>query len=316
MPIQLARQTKSIISSNIYKVLTRFTHINHPGHKKKPYATSVDYKLEDRYLDEPNYPPIKPKYPPGYWPNTSSTSESETNNEIKLAWKYFQDGQKFHSLKTIQERLTVLAYMNVQQTLDDLKERRTRYSPIYKLILTPKSARMLPFNKYITKTHVTTSNNQDNNSNKEILLNSSIDQQLYQLLKQSAEETISINLMNRNAQIIDEHKPPKHPDSYQPEKIISEEKLNAKINKSDSLIKDILNTITTILSTKYDHLSTAQYGQGVNIKSYWKRCGFKDQKPRGAILPDTDSIHFQFEDVATYQIKCDKPLKPVTKHNF
>jgi len=101
------------------------------------------------------YPPVKPKYPSGYWPSLISSIEPEEDKlETKLAWHYYEEGQKYHSLKTIQERLSVLGHMNCQQTLDDLKERRTRYYPIYQLSSTPRAARMLPFNQYITKTHV------------------------------------------------------------------------------------------------------------------------------------------------------------------
>ena len=55
----------------------------------------------------------------------------------------------------------------------------------------------------------------------------------------------------------------------------------------------------------------AQYGTNVAVKAYWKRCGFGPQKPKGLDFDDKDSIKFQFDDVASYQIKCDMPLAPI-----
>jgi len=90
----------------------------------------------------------------------------------------------------------------------------------------------------------------------------------------------------------------------------NEKNLNVKLNASNQLIRDIFICLTSILSVNEDHLANAQYGTDVNVKSYWKRWGFKEQEPRGAIYPDPDTIRFQFDDVACYQIKCNIPLKP------
>ncbi len=310
MSLQQARRIGSIYSNNVYKLLIRLNHINHPGHKKKPYATPVRLTLPDRFLEEANYPPIKPKYPPGYLPSNSFDPEAE-KSETKLAWHYFEEGQKYHSLKTIQERLSVLAYMNCQQTLDDLKERRTRFYPIYQLSSSPRAARMLPFNQYITKTHVSVF---EKSENPEVI--EGLNPDLYDKLKKSVEETILLNLTHRHDQIKEQHEPPVHPDTYIPECVKNENNLKVKLNASNQLIRDIFNCLTSILSVNEEHLANAQYGTDVNVKSYWKRCGFKEQKPRGAVNPDPDTIRFQFEDVACYQIKCEKPLKPVIILNF
>lgn len=128
---------------NVNHLIRCYKHRNHPGHKLPPPAYKPCYELPDHYLEEPNYPPIKPRMPPGDWPE---------DYEKNLAWKYWEEGQKFTSLKTIQERLSVLAYLNVQQTLDDLRQRRTRYYPIFMLSAIPKTPRMSPFVNFITKT--------------------------------------------------------------------------------------------------------------------------------------------------------------------
>lgn len=107
---------------------------------------------------------------------------------------------------------------------------------------------------------------------------------------------------------------PKHPESYVPEQEANKVELERKLKHSNRLLKDILNTISTSLASEEanQHLAEAQYGNNVAIKGYWKRCGYEEQRPRGAIGNDTDTIRFQYEDVATFQIKCDKPLKPVS----
>ena len=304
MSSQLMRHNLLFKSSslNLTILSSRFNHRNHPGFKKKPFATPVHLKLPDAYLSEPNYPPVKPKYPPGEWLDNACT---------KKAWHYYDEGQKFHALKTIQERLSVMAYLNVQQTLDDVKTRRTRYFPIFKLTSIPPTPQMLPFNRYITKTNIVLQDGVHNES--DLSLNATISPDLYEKLKTSVQDIILSNSAERQGELLEKHQIPEHADSYQPEGKLREAKLKAKLSQSDSLLKDILNAVATILSTSElnQHLVGAQYGNNVNIKSYWKRCGYETQKPRGAVSPDPDTIRYQFDDVATFQIKCDKPLKPV-----
>jgi hypothetical protein len=120
-------------------------HRNHPGHKPKPQAIPRKYDLPDKYVDEPIYPPVKPKLPPGAWPE---------NYDPACAWRYFTDGQKYHALRTIQERLAIQAYMNVQQTIDDLGQVKTRFHPIFQISAMYSAPRSLPFYQYITKTHI------------------------------------------------------------------------------------------------------------------------------------------------------------------
>jgi len=295
--------------SLIKQTQTRFVHRNHPGHKPKPLAVQVKHELPDNYLPEAIYPPVKPKFPPnGPWLDNMNT---------KLAWSYYEEGQKFHSLKTIQERLSVMAYMNAQQTIDDLKIERVRHYPIFCLSAWPKAPRTLPFAQYITKTNVSMVKNLSSVSSKSddenVELNRSIDADLYEKLRNSVIDTILVNFSQRS-ELPDVPEPLAHPESYKPDVLENEKLANEKEKHSNKLIQNIFEKITSILSinNSNEHLFNAQYGNNVNVKSYWKRCGFEEQSPRGAVHPDPDVIRFQFQDTATYQIKCDKPLKPVT----
>lgn len=284
-------------------ILFRLKHRNHPGHKPKPVAVPVRPSLPDNYTEEANYPPVKPKFPPGHF---------SPDYDTKLAWKYYDDGQKYTSLKTIQERLSVMAYSNVQQTLDDLKQRRTRHYPIYLTSSLSKTPKMLPFNQYITKSHVSIVDELPSNNH----VSQSIDFDLYEKLKFTAKEAILANF-SRVSELEDVAQVPSHEESFKPEIIEKQKRLETKNRSSNLLLKDVLSSLTSILSANEanDHLLKAQYGVDVNIKSYWKRCGFEAERPRGAVNPDQDVIRFQFDDIASFQIKCDKPLKPIYNLN-
>jgi hypothetical protein len=252
--------------------------------------------LPDRYLPEANYPPVKPKLPPGVW---------SENVEPSLAWKYFEEGQKFHSLKSVQERMSVMAYSNIQQTLSDLKVRGTRWSPIHIVSSLSKTPRMLPFNQYITKTDI-----KFNSEKTAVELDKSVDSDLYEKIKNNLKENILLYFERQNG-LKDLHEIPTG--AYKPDVIEKENLEKQKYDKSNTMIKNILNTCTSILATNESnkHLLNAQYGSNVNIKAYWKRCGFEGQSPRGAEKINKDVIKFQYDDVASYQIKCDMPLAPV-----
>lgn len=284
---------------SIISTFLRHKHRNHPGHKPKPLAISIKPSLPDNYVENPIYPPVKPKYPPGEFSN---------DYDPKLAWKYFEDGQKYTSLKTIQERLSVMAYLNVQQTLDDYRQRKTRFFPIYQTSSISKTPRMLPFNQYITKTHLEV---QDKTKVEQI------DNNLYEMIRNKTKEIILNNYARQLKNESIDYQVPVHEDTYMPEVLEKRAQNERDLKFSNLLIRDILNFATSALSTSdsNSHLINAQYACDVNIKSYWKRCGFKDEKPRGAVSPDPDVIRFQFDDIASYQIKSDKPLRPLFKLN-
>ena len=287
----------------------RFIHRNHPGHRKKPLAIKPKLDLPDRYLTEAIYPPVKPKLPPGKWSDKI---------EPKLAWKYFEEEQKFHSIKTIEERLSILAYSNIQQTLDDMKLKGTRWRPIHLISSLSKTPRMLPFNQYITKTDIKSTNDLPLitsgpiSNEKEVELNKSVDSDLFEKVKQQVKENILIYFAKQK-ELKSAHVTPLHTDTYKPDVLELEKNNNDQIEEGNLIIKTIMNTCVSILSTSKsnDHLLKAQYGSNVNVKAYWKRCGFKEQNPRGTDKNNKDLISFQYNDIAAYQIKCDMPLRPV-----
>ncbi len=160
-------------SSRLFQLQTsRSVHRNHPGFKKKAFATPLVQELPDTQLEEAVYPPVKPKFPPGEW---------EQDSAPKSAWLYHDEGRKFHSLRSIQERLSVLAYLNVQQTLDDVKAQRTKYYPIYQLSATAKAPQMLAFSQYATKTSVSVASVPKPDHTE--LLDKSISAELYEKIK-------------------------------------------------------------------------------------------------------------------------------------
>jgi hypothetical protein len=134
----------------------------------------------------------------------------------------------------------------------------------------------------------------------------------FKLLKQRTQEAILANFSKAD-EIPDVNEPPVHPDTYRPPSIETKKENDMALKLSNNMIKDIFNAITSTLSTQHthEHLLHAQYGSDVDIRAYWMRAGFGEAKPRGAVFPDPDSIRFQFDDKASYQIKCKDPLRPV-----
>ena len=320
---------RSVFSPSTSLTLHRCKHINHPGHKPKPATNPVRYDLPDRYTDEVIYPPVKPKYPPGIeWTTNGAAEKTATAAAVavaaevtktepaayepRLAWTYYAEGQKFHSLRTIQERLSVLAFLNVRQSLDDLKVRRTHYSPIFKLSGLPRTPGTLPFTQHITKTdvkpleragdvcaHFKPTGHVDHGNH-------------FERLKHAVKEAILVHA-NQCVTIEENPQPPVASDTYTPEQRAYEQQTEQIAKRSGTLLKSIVNTMTSILCERdeHAHLLDALYSTDVSIKAYWKRCGFDKCRPRGAVGLDTDVIRFQFDDVAAFQIKTDKPLKPV-----
>ena len=74
----------------------------------------------------------------------------------KMAWKHFELGEKhYRHLKSVKERLTVMAYQNMMCRYDNLDVEQIDSKLIWMLSGQPRSPRSLPFYKHITRTHVT-----------------------------------------------------------------------------------------------------------------------------------------------------------------
>lgn len=143
-------------------------------------------------------------------------------------------------------------------------------------------------------------------------LNKAIDFDTYEKLKQMTKEIILENF-NQPEELPEKYSAPENAESFNPD-IYQMEKRHSQIEKSSNqLIQKLFFMLTTVLRSQNEnrYLDEAKYGQNVDIRAYWKRCGFKNVTPRGAIAPDVDIIRFQFEDKAAFQIKCDMPLKPI-----
>lgn len=278
------RHLKSYERINSVLIITRLKHINHPGHKQKKKAVQVKYELPDEYVEEAQYPPVKPEYPPGSFSDKIDS---------KIAWHYYEEGLKFHSLKTIQERLTVMAYLNIQPTIDDVGATRMRYYPLWLLDRQSGTPRSKDFMQYITKTHTELVKDLPKS-------NSLINKNSFEKIKQATIECIKLNLLNKQKPI---------------ENLLENKETENSVqnNYTNEFVTDLFNSIINVLSTEdeYSHLKKAMYGYNVDIQGYWKRCGFRECRPRGAVKPDEDTIRFQFRDKAILQLKNDMPLGPV-----
>ena len=76
--------------------------------------------------------------------------------DSKKAWMHFELGEKhYQHLKSVKERLTVMAYQNMMCYYDELDVEQINSKLIWMLTGRPRSPRCLPFYKHITRTHVT-----------------------------------------------------------------------------------------------------------------------------------------------------------------
>lgn len=74
----------------------------------------------------------------------------------KKAWMHFELGEKhYRHLKSVKERLTIMAYQNMMCYYDKLDVEQIDSRLIWMLEGRPRSPRSLPFYKHITRTHVT-----------------------------------------------------------------------------------------------------------------------------------------------------------------
>lgn len=129
-------------------ILSRSKHrLNHPGvHIPHGVQYRVSQNLPDEYADHPLYPAIRPKHPPGSWGSMDS----------KKAWMHYELGEKHYKhLRSVKERLTIIAYQNMMCYYDKLDVEQINSKLIWMLSARPRSPRSLPFYKHITRTHVT-----------------------------------------------------------------------------------------------------------------------------------------------------------------
>jgi hypothetical protein len=285
-----------------YLILTRCSHQNHPGHKPRRKAFTVKDELPDVYSEDCLYPPIKPKYPAGFnW---------KENILPSLAWHYYNEGANFHKLKTIQERLSILAYLNIQPTMEEVGFTRMRHYPLFLLNALPRAAKSKNFYQYITKTEL------DTESKIPAVERGGVDVVSYDKIKEAIVNCVLTNLIDRKKHHDNLWDVYDDKEAYKSDQIEFEKTLKGNTERNDLLINDILTSIVTILSSSDQnlHLTNAYYGRHVDIQGYWKRCGFKESRPRGAVYPDEDVIRFQFRDKALLQIKCEMPIKPVNPY--
>jgi hypothetical protein len=306
--INILKQYRPCTIKSEYLILSRSKgYRNHPGHKPKPLCVPHKYELPDEYVEEPMYPPVKPKYPTGF----NFSNEYPTSK----AWHYFNEGQKFNSLRTVQERLAVMAYLNIQPTVDDLGVTRIRHFPLLLLNTMPRAAQSSEQRQYITKTVLnpkTESNQTGQNATKTPA--ASIDAKSYKEIRDLVIACI-VTSAQRDGRAEDLVKGFEQKDFYKPKSIRFEENLQAVKERNNLLVNDMFNGISAYLASSHDthsHLRNAQYARNVNIEAYWKRCGYKETHARGCVPPDDDCVRYQYRDKALYQIKTDMPLKPVS----
>ncbi|VDI51372.1 small subunit ribosomal protein S30 [Mytilus galloprovincialis] len=184
--------------------------------------------------NESHYPPIKPKYPPGEW--------GEMDRGI--AWTWHEEGEKWKSMASVEERLSFLA------TKD------SKYgSKVWKYNSIQTNTGLSDYQQDKTKTVLI-------NDAPEVISNIDIDiENEFKDIK-----TILQDKLLEEQEYLVQHLGK----MYDPKK---PEALNTK------LIKSLVFDLVTVLSTKYEHLFDLQLDPEVEIAAYWDRYGVPPIKP-------------------------------------
>ncbi|CAF0957356.1 unnamed protein product [Didymodactylos carnosus] len=277
-----------------YFIINRYKHrLNHPGvHIEHGIQYPTPLKLPDEYSDRPLYPPIKPKYPPGSWGTM----------DPKKAWMHYEWGEKHYKcLKSVKERLTVMAYMNMKCQFDKLDVEQIDSKLIWMLTGRSIAARSLPFYKHITRTHVTNElpkfyENYDVenllNFIKPILIERILSEELYQKPYTPIE------------QIYDSG-------AYVVQSIAEEEQLKKDEEKTRKVLSKIIRTVVNVLAEDKPYLRQALIGSDVPIEAWWSQSLNGEVYGKAKWHYDQNTTSFQFRDKAAIQVKTDKPLRSI-----
>ncbi|ELT87222.1 hypothetical protein CAPTEDRAFT_221901 [Capitella teleta] len=121
----MAAPVRCHLKNNIFKHLRSCSRVYRPSHCKQSTSAA---SLQD--YEEPQYPSIKPRLPPGVW----------GDSQPKWAWQQHERGEELKSIPKAKERLEELAH----------NEQITAYR-VHGLHDTPRT---LEYKKFITKTHL------------------------------------------------------------------------------------------------------------------------------------------------------------------
>lgn len=275
-------------------VQRRWKHrLNHPGvHVPQSIQYKTPYNLPDEYADHPLYPEIRPKHPPGSWGSMES----------KKAWMHFELGEKhYRHLRSIKERLTVMAYQNMICRFDKLDVEQIDSKLIWMLTGRPHSPRSLPFYKYITRTHVTDELPKFYqqidvesllNYVKPILIDRILTEEFAQKESRSLDEEIEQG-------------------QYKVSSIINEKTMKQNEQRSVNLLTTIVRTIVNVLGEHKNYLRKSMVGSNVPIEAWWSSNLNGQKYDRAKWHHDQNTTSFQFRDKAAVQVKTERPLRSV-----
>ncbi|KAK3097641.1 hypothetical protein FSP39_011671 [Pinctada imbricata] len=177
--------------------------------------------------EDVKYPPIRGKYPPGEWP------KNEEDMHPDVCWEWYDKGQEFRSLPTIQERLD-----HMESTYFD-KDYGVHTYVYPSLNLSPNS---LEFQQFVTKTALI-----EGMPNVYNLLDVQKDiDYLTPLLKEKI--VMNTTLMRRD-----------------------KNNFISKRETSHEFIKDIMMMVITCMGGKYRHLVESSLNEQVDIHAHWNR---------------------------------------------
>ncbi|CAF1226509.1 unnamed protein product [Rotaria sp. Silwood1] len=276
----------------------RYKHrLNHPGvHIPHGVQYQTSYNLPDEYADHPLYPPIQPKYPPGSWGSM----------DPKKAWMHFELGEKhYRHLKSVKERLTIMAYQNMMCYYDKLDVEQINSKLIWMLTGRPRSPRSLPFYKHITRTHVT-----------DELPKFYEQMDVESLLNYVKPILIDRILTNEYAQKDDIPLEDMYDKGdYKVRSIVNEKQLKIDQQKTTNVLTNMIRTIVNVLAEHKPYLRKTLIGSDVPVEAWWSLNLNGQKYDRAKWHHDQNTTSFQFRDKAAVQVKTSRPLRSIVDPN-
>ena len=225
------------------------------------------------------YPPVKPKYPPGRW---------SKDMPPKQAWKIHDEGQELLQIPTIKGRLEKLAGPWDRPT-------KPHY---YNVNMYNNAPGLCHLKQYLTKTHIAPNmpsvyDDLDTGND----LAKAFDR-LRPLLLEAVQE-------EHDQYIYCVERPPN--DIH----LMPDE----RATRAHNLVGRLLNLAMSGLSSERPYLLRSQLDENVRIQTFWRRIGDNYEKAHGRVGLPTNCLNFETRNIANYQVRTEMPLPEVSLYS-
>lgn len=238
-----------------------------PSLPLQKHLTSCFFSTQALQVDkEVQYPPVKPRYPPGEWGYMTP----------EVAWQWQAEMDEIRKTTTVKDRLNRLC---------EIPER-----PIWYIKAMTNEPYMLPYQQYVTKTHLI-------NGLPDVYSTMDVEAEL----KSLRPAVIDLILFENGA--VDR------------EKWLRKTGLSwfHSQHSAQCFVGQLLHTLMSDLSMtgKCDYLMRGQLDENVRVAAHWHRHGVRKKGRHPPHRPRPQHAAIQMDYLADCQIRIEKPLTPV-----